>query len=148
MISMKNTDKDLRLIFSKLNIKYTKQRSFIYDLLENADRPMTVEDIFLRSKDTGLDINLSTVYRIIDMFMSRKVVSISGSEGKKAMYDLNRHEHRHLLICLKCKKKQILDHCPFDNYEKSLSKSTDFEITDHQLAIYGYCPVCKKGDKP
>jgi Fur family ferric uptake transcriptional regulator len=36
-----------------------------------------------------------------------------------------------------------IGHCPIEDYENSLQKTTDFDITGHKLEVYGYCPQCK-----
>lgn len=135
---------DCKAIFEKYDIKYTKQRNLIFNILNKSTLPMSVENIYLQSKTNGYNINLSTIYRIIDAFVKKNIIVLEGFEGKKTLYALNRHEHKHLLICLKCKQKIVLEQCPLDAYEQSISKSTDFEITDHQLSLYGYCSHCKE----
>ena len=136
-------NKEIRAFFEKYDIKYTKQRSAIYDILVKADEPLTAENIYLECKKSRVSTSLSTIYRILDMFIDKKIVIIAGSDGKKSTYQINSHEHKHHMICLRCKKKITIEDCPLEKYEKSLCKSTNFEITDHKLDIYGYCPSCK-----
>jgi len=59
------------------------------------------------------------------------------------LYELNRQEHKHHLICSGCRKMFTVDECPLEDYEKSLSNKLDFDITGHKLEIFGYCKECK-----
>ena len=136
-------ENEIRALFSKHGIKYTRQRSAIYGILARAETPLTVEEIFMECKKASVDASLSTIYRILDTFLDKGFALLAGNEGKKSTYEINSHKHQHHLICLKCRKRIAIDHCPLEKYEKSLQKSTDFEITDHKLDIFGYCPSCK-----
>lgn len=137
------SNNDYRAIFEKHNIKYTKQRALIFTILNAAKLPLTIESIYLEYIKAGQDISLSTVYRVIDTFVENKIAIISGYDGKKTLYELNRDEHKHLLICLKCNQIVTLEHCPLEDYEDAVRKSTNFDITDHQLSLYGYCFSCR-----
>lgn len=135
---------DNKEIFAAHGLKNTKHRNFIYDILKNADLPLTTENIFLMLKDLDSSINFSTVYRNLDVFATKGLVVKSNiGDESKAAFELNRLEHRHHLICMGCKKIIALQDCPLDRYEKSLERKTQFDITAHRLEIFGYCPACK-----
>jgi Fur family ferric uptake transcriptional regulator len=62
----------------------------------------------------------------------------------KSVFELNRLEHNHHLICLKCKKIIDIGECPLSKFEKDIENETEFDIVGHNYEIYGYCPECKK----
>lgn len=131
-------------LFSNHGIKNTKQRNIVLNLLKKTDLPLTAEQVFLKVKEFDATISLSTIYRILDMFVTKEVVVKSDiTDDNKAMFELNRLEHKHYLICVCCKRIMAIDNCPLEVYEKSLEQKTGFHITGHKLEIYGYCPVCK-----
>jgi Fur family ferric uptake transcriptional regulator len=130
--------------FNNHGIKSTKQRNMIFDVLKEESLPLTAERVFFKVKEIDPTISLSTIYRILDIFVDKgMVLKLSISEDNKAMFELNRMEHKHHLVCMRCKKIMAVDNCPFEVYEKSLEQETSFQITSHRLEIYGYCPVCK-----
>jgi len=132
------------LVFSRLGIKNTRQRAMVFDLLKNTDTLLTAEQIYyvLRSRDEN--INLSTVYRILELFVSKGIIKkLNIPNENVSAFEMNRPEHRHHLICMKCKKVIPIGECPFKSLEKSLRETTEFDITGHNLEVFGYCPECK-----
>ena len=142
MINLQEIDnKDL---FASQGIKNTKQRNLIFEALKQSDDPVTAEQIFLKLKEVDASINLSTVYRILNIFVSKNLaIKSSISDDNKAMFEVNRMEHKHHLVCVGCKKILSIEDCPLERYEKSLEEKTDFDIKGHKLEIFGYCPECK-----
>ncbi len=131
--------------FTSNGIKNTRQRSKIFDILKQQEFPTTAEEIYLKLKQVDTAISLSTVYRILDVFVSKGLALKNNiSEDNKAMFELNRMEHKHHLICVCCKKILVVDQCPLEVYEKKLEKKTRFDITGHKLEIFGYCPECRQ----
>jgi len=134
----------LRKKFTENKIKITEQRKMVFDILVNNHVPITVEEIYMKLKNKKNNISLSTVYRILDVFVSKGLVVKSRlPEENKSQYELNRREHRHHLICISCKKILSFEDCPLAGYEKFLEKTTDFNITRHKLELFGFCPECK-----
>ncbi len=134
-----------RDFFKKHGIKHTKQRELIFEILKNSNKPLSAEEVFLKSKEVDDSISLSTIYRVLNTFIDKDiVVKLSIVEDNISMFELNRVDHGHHLLCIKCKKTVDIGHCPLGVYENSLEETTDFDIVGHKLEIYGYCPECKK----
>lgn len=139
--------KDYRSFFSQIGIKHTNHRSDILDLLYHQEKPLSAEELFITMKERDDSINLSTVYRTLDLFAEKGVVSKSTLwDDGKIRYEINRQAHQHHMVCLGCHKVMQLeeDECPLEDLEKALKKRTGFEVTEHKLELYGYCPDCSK----
>lgn len=129
-------------------LKSTKHRLEILNILDNTNLPLSAEQLFLNMQKKDISINFSTVYRTLDILVSKELVNKQTVVGNNlALYEYNKNIHKHYLICIGCKKIQTIEGCPLNNYENELSMKTDFEITGHRLDIYGYCPKCKEIDK-
>jgi Fur family transcriptional regulator, ferric uptake regulator len=134
-------------VFLKLGLKNTKHRNLIYDMLKASEFPLTTESIYLKLKDVDTSISFSTVYRILEVFAAKGLaIKSSIGDDSKAAFELNRLVHRHHLICMGCKKMIAIEGCPLERFEKSLERKTQFDITAHNLEIFGYCPACKDKD--
>ena len=135
--------KNKEYLLSK-GLKNTKNRNFLFAVLEDTEVPLTAEDIYLKLREKGVSINLSTVYRILDVFVSKELITrSSSSDNKKNIYELYKQENKHRLVCISCKKVQTLNKCPLEKFEKELEKEINFDITSHKLELYGYCQECK-----
>ena len=135
---------DNKKIFDQYNIKNTKQRNIVFNILKSTDSSLTAEEIFIKTQDQEIcNMNLSTVYRILNTFVSNNIVcKTTIGDNEKNVFGLNLGEHGHFLICLSCRKMIKIAHCPIEEYEQELQNKTKFKITGHRLEVYGYCPLC------
>lgn len=126
------------------NIKKTKSRILILDILHKESALLSAEDIFFLAKEVEPDISLSTVYRSLEMFVEHKLVkSMTLSEHNKLMYEEAHHKHMHHLICTKCNKVIHLEHCPVKSLQETIGENHDFTVTSHSLEFYGICKECR-----
>ena len=127
-------------------IKKTKQRLEIYHILADAIKPLTATEIFeeLKNEDGSPRYAFSTVYRCLQTFENAGILTKSTAvTSENAMYELRLAQHRHYAICLKCKERFPLRTCFLGDLKNMLPANMDeFQITGHQLEIYGYCPKC------
>lgn len=134
---------DNKAVFREYEIKNTKQRNILLDILKEKE-PLTAEEIFIKARKKDKNINLSTIYRTINIFVSKGIaIKLNIERENKSMFQLNTMNHQHYIRCISCNKKISIDDCPIMGYEHFLEESTDFHIIGHNLEIYGYCPKCK-----
>lgn len=126
------------------NLKPTKHRYAILEALECDEMPLTAEDLYLKLKEKGVSISLSTVYRGLETLHEKGIVIKSNmSDYNKAVYEFNHNEHQHHLICVKCRKMLQVKGCPLDEYEKLIESEFGFRVKGHNLEVYGYCNSCE-----
>jgi Fur family ferric uptake transcriptional regulator len=125
-------------------LKATKQRLAILEMLKQTEKPFSAEQLYLKMAEQEIPVNLSTIYRILDQLLHKKlVVRLGMMDGSPALYEYNQAMHKHYLICLGCKKTVSIEGCPLSGYEQELAKSTGYQMEGHRLDIYGYCPECQ-----
>lgn len=135
-------------LLKKENLKSTKHRNAILDVIEKAGQPVTAETIYLKLKEREIAISLSTVYRVLEALLGKGLVAkTSVNDDNKALYELNNMEHKHHLLCVKCRKMLPVDGCPLEDYEKALEEKLGFSIKGHRLEMFGYCETCKYEDE-
>lgn len=126
-------------------IKNTRQRLAVLGEIVSSGKPLTAEEIYLEVRDRCDNLSLSTVYRILDAFCKKEIVTKSGlMEGGKALFEFVTDVHSHNLICIKCHSVVPLDGCPLLSFENELAQSTGYSISGHRLEVYGICPNCNK----
>ncbi len=135
-------------VLKKEGVKSTRHRYAMLELLEKSKSPLTVEELFILLKEKTSSINLSTVYRTLETFASKNLVIKSNRvDDGKARYELNHHEHKHHLFCVSCHKLIAIEECPIGELQQILKKKIDFDVTGHNLEIYGYCHNCRKMER-
>lgn len=130
-------------------VKKTKQRLLVYAVLEGTVSPLSAMEIFRQLEGEKPAFWLSTVYRVLDLFVREGlVVKTTVMDNSMALYELNRHLHRHYAICMGCHKVIEMDNCPMETFEPKLADG-DFRVLGHKLEMYGYCRDCDRieGDK-
>jgi Fur family ferric uptake transcriptional regulator len=137
---------DNKEFFQSQGLKNTKSRNFIYNFLKQSDFPVTADQVFLKMMELDSSANLSTVYRILEVFVDKGIaIKSKVIDNDKSLFELNRMDHKHHIICIGCKRMYSMDGCPFEEYEDKIRTKLGFDITGHKLEIYGYCPDCKQG---
>lgn len=135
---------DIKEILKKNKIKITKARVIIYNiLLENKDS-ITAEYIYRKSKEEE-DINLSTVYRTLELFENNDLIDKIFLDEGKANYRLKRNNHNHKLECSLCHKEVEIP-CPMNQIEELLKEKVGFKLTEHDLKLKGICGECSEED--
>lgn len=139
---------DCKEYLQSKNIKITKGRIKILELLNKAKKALSVNDIYYYCKDCGLNIDLSTVYRSIDLFEQNSIVDKIDLGDGKYSYKIKEHDHKHILKCCVCHKQIEID-CPMTQIEELIKNKTDFVLVDHELKLKALCKECirKKNNK-
>lgn len=123
--------------FKKNNIKITKQRTVIYNLIKELEDKATIKNIYLKTK-----MDKTTIYRIIKLFLNKKII-VQNINNNEVCYSLNKPTHYHYMTCIKCHNKIKIDFCPI-NYEiKKLTKEENFKLISHSIILEGICRNCK-----
>lgn len=124
-------------------LKSTKHRIAILEILKEGKFPLSAEDIYIRLKQNNISISLSTVYRVLEALHEKDIVTkVNIPDNNKAVYELHSNDHRHHLLCMKCRKLLAIDGCPLEEYEKLIEDRFGFTVKGHNLEVYGYCNNC------
>jgi Fur family ferric uptake transcriptional regulator len=132
-------------LISDAGLKKTKFRMNIIDLLEKNETLLSAQEIYNELHHKDVSINLSTVYRTLDKLVEADIINkVALEQEKQILYEFNRDEHHHFLICKSCNKIQPIYRCPLHDYEEKLMSETGFKITSHKIEFYGYCKDCQE----
>ena len=127
----------------KKGVKVTKGRVMILQVLFSANKSLNVENILEECKEKGIDINLSTVYRAVELFEEKGIVDKFSLNDGVFSYRIKGEEHKHLLQCSVC-NKQVEVPCPFKQIDEIVQSETGFTMLEHNLIMKGICENCKK----
>ena len=133
-------------ILKKHSIKVTKPRMAIYDLLEKEHTGIGADYIYSTLLKENHSINLSTVYRTLELFEEKNLIQKYDLGEKKYNFSLIRHGHHHIVECDSCHKVINLD-CPMKQIEDLITKETGFHLTEHHLELKGICKDCLEKKK-
>lgn len=131
-------------MLKKANLKNTKQRNSVLKIIESSINPLTAEKIFEILKSENNNINLSTIYRTLNILCEKSLLlKILKSDGT-ASYQLNDSSHKHYITCCSCHNSVLIDSCPLRDLSNKIVNETGFILTGHSIELSGICPECSK----
>lgn len=131
-------------VLGMANFRRTATGDAIYACLMQASVPLTAADVYESVRAQYPKLALTTVYRTLDRLCTRRLAVREPEADGAARYRKATQAHHHYLVCLKCNKRLTLNECPLHEVTENLAKDTGFDITEHQLLLYGYCPNCRE----
>lgn len=133
------------------NIKPTKIRIALYELLHNTKEPLSSDSMCDELKRAKLSVHRATVYRDLNLFLEEKIVKKIALIGEHAELFLLDKVHKHLFKCLTCNKVEFFDTTDIDSviasFIKNKEKSKGWLDTSFSFKIYGQCKKCVKNRK-
>lgn len=130
-------------ILKEKNIKITRGRIEILNILKNSENSLSAEKIHQIYRCNDININLSTVYRTLELFEEKELLEKITLNDGVFSYKLKGKIHRHHLECDICHKEVEIP-CPMLQIQEMVQNSTGFTLTDHDLVMKGVCKDCKK----
>lgn len=125
-------------------LKITLPRIKILQILESSDvRHVSAEDIYKMLIKGGDEIGLATVYRVLTQFERAGLVARHHFEGGHSVFELMPESHHDHIVCVKCGRVEEFADEEIEFRQKAVAKELGFELTDHNLNMYGLCPDCK-----
>lgn len=137
---------DASKVLKDHKIKITRPRVKILEILSLENQGIDAEFIYKKCQHTDELVNLSTVYRTLELFEEKNLIEKYDLGEKKYNFSLIRHEHHHTVECNSCHKVIDLD-CPMKQIEDLVSKETGFYLTEHRLELKGICKDCLEQGK-
>ncbi len=125
----------------KAGLKVTLPRVKIYQILEKAGEGdhWSAEDIYKILMESGEDVGLATVYRVLTQFEAAGLVVRHHFEGGHSVFELaddQKHDH---IVCVKCGRVKEFSDPELNSRQQEIAESLGFTISDRTLYLYGVC---------
>ena len=120
-------------------LKVTLPRMKILELLEgSSERHLKAEDIYKMLLDSGEEIALATVYRVLTQFETAGLVTRQHFDGGHAVFEINDGEHHdHLVDIATGRVVEFYDEI-IEQRQKEIASKYNFTITEHTMVLYGH----------
>jgi Fur family ferric uptake transcriptional regulator len=121
-------------------LKVTAPRVKILELLERSDEQhVSAEDVYKMLLAANEDIGLATVYRVLTQFEEAGLVEKHHFEDGYSVFELNKGEHHDHIVCVTCGRVEEFVDDTIENRQKKIADDLGFQISEHELVIYGKC---------
>tara|TARA_A100001234_G_scaffold151009_1_gene132985 strand:- start:132 stop:545 length:414 start_codon:yes stop_codon:yes gene_type:complete len=126
-------DKNLR----KAGLKVTLPRVRILEIFEqSSERHLSAEDIYKRIMDSGDEVGLATVYRVLTQFESAGILMKQNFEDNYSVYELVSEDHHDHMVCIDSGAVIEFKNDLIEKEQEKIAKEHGYEIVDHKLVLY------------
>ena len=134
-------------VISKLSeqgYRVTPQRMMILSAIENSNDHISAEEIYAQVIAKYPQVNISTVYRTLELLKRLGLVTETDLGGGRVRYHPADKGHHHHLVCQECGAIIDLDESLLYSLKDTLLKRCNFIADLRHLAIFGRCANCSK----
>lgn len=127
----------------QIGYRLTPQRMMILEAIADSKGHLSAEEIHETVRTAYPYLDISTVYRTLDLLKTLHLVSETDLGRGPAQYELLSKGLHHHLICTEC--GEILDapNSLLDSLRHAMSEEYDFHAEIEHLAVFGICSNCK-----
>ncbi|MDH3615314.1 MAG: ferric iron uptake transcriptional regulator [Gammaproteobacteria bacterium] len=121
----------------KAGLKITLPRLKILEILERAKtRHLSAEDIYKDLLESGEDIGLATVYRVVTQFEAAGLVTRHNFEGGHSVFELDDGEHHDHMVCVETGEVIEFVDEDIERLQQAIAEQYGYELIDHSLVLY------------
>ena len=121
----------------KAGLKVTLPRLKILEILETSSlRHMSAEDIYKALLESGEDIGLATVYRVLTQFESAGLVTRHNFEGGHSVFELDDGKHHDHMVNVTNGEVIEFVNDEIEAIQKRIAAEHGFDLEDHSLVLY------------
>tara|TARA_R110001592_G_scaffold83774_1_gene248108 strand:- start:31935 stop:32342 length:408 start_codon:yes stop_codon:yes gene_type:complete len=121
----------------KAGLKVTLPRLKVLGLLEGADEHhMSAEDVYKALLESGDDVGLATVYRVLTQFESAGLVLRHNFEGGHAVFELAKDDHHDHMVDTDSGKVIEFFDSVIEKRQHEIAAEHGYELVDHNLTLY------------
>ena len=130
----------------KAGLKVTLPRLKILEIFEGSKlRHLSAEDIYKDLLESGEDIGLATVYRVLTQFEAAGLVTRHNFEGGHSVFELDDGEHHDHMVCIESGDVVEFFNEEIERLQREMARQHGYELLDHNLVLY-VRPLSKKGE--
>jgi Fur family ferric uptake transcriptional regulator len=121
--------------------RLTPQRTLIWEVVRGAGRHLTAEEVAAQVQETMPDVNVSTVYRTLELLVSLDLVVETRLEGSASYYEVSPEPSHHHFVCRRC---GAVEHFGDDLLAPVRAElgARGFGVDEILVTAFGECRTC------
>lgn len=127
----------------QIGYRLTPQRMMILEAIADSGGHLSAEEIHETVRTAYPYLDISTVYRTLDLLKTLHLVSETDLGRGPAQYELLSKGLHHHLICTECREILDVPNSLLDSLRHAMSEEYDFHAEIEHLAVFGICSNCK-----
>jgi Fur family ferric uptake transcriptional regulator len=139
-----NRNGDIGSRLSEQGYRMTPQRMLVLAAIEKSDHHISAEEIYAQVVARYPHVNISTVYRTLELLSRLGLVTETDMGGGRVRYHPADKGHHHHLVCQECGRVIDLDEVVLHQLRDILKKEYNFNADMRHLAFFGRCADCNE----
>ncbi len=135
--------KDLSDTLRDKGYRLTPQRMLVLEAIENSSDHISAEEIYSQARAKYPYINISTVYRTVELLKELELVTETDLGSGRLLYHPASKAQHHHLVCRKCGRVRDVDSSVFQRLQRELMSGYGFDASLEHMAIFGICKDCQ-----
>jgi len=123
--------------------RLTPQRMMVVEAIEASDDHISADQIRAKARIKYPYINMSTVYRTLELLTQEGLVTETDLGGGRLLYHPAGKADHHHLVCRKCGRVTDIDASVFQSLKDELSARYGFDADLEHIGIFGTCKNCE-----
>jgi Fur family ferric uptake transcriptional regulator len=123
--------------------RVTPQRRMVLDALAESGEHISAEDIYTQVRAMHPRVNISTVYRTLELLKEMGLVTQTDLGEGRVRYHFGDKSRHHHLLCRRCGATAELKESLLAPLKEVLLREYGFKADLRHLAIFGYCAQCQ-----
>lgn len=123
----------------KAGLKVTLPRIKILQMLESTSETaehLSAEDVYQRLRDSGEDVGLATVYRVLTQFEAAGLIVRHNFETGHSVFEMAPEDHHDHMVDVESNAViEFLDDV-IEKRQREIAEAHGYEIIDHSLVLY------------
>lgn len=136
-----NDQAALRSTLHRHGMRMTPQRQLVLDAVRELGHA-TPEQVCRRVQRTAPTVNITTVYRALDLLEELKLLRHTHLGHGAPVYSVDEHEHVHL-VCHRCGSVTEVPCTSLNGLARQLDENYGFTLDSTHLALSGTCFDCR-----
>ena len=124
--------------------RLTPQRVAVWETVRRGGRHRTAEEIAAEVQQSLPEVNVSTVYRTLELLVSLDLVQETRLTGVATYYEVAPEPVHHHYVCTRCGAVGHFSDELLDPLRLELLDSDGFGVGEARLTVFGLCRKCQE----
>ncbi|MCL5942922.1 MAG: transcriptional repressor [Actinobacteria bacterium] len=130
----------------ELGYRLTPQRTLVWDALREAGGHLGAEEICARVQTRFPNVNISTVYRTLELLVELGLVRETVLGSDRRYYEVEEEVPHHHLVCDGCGRVLHVHNEDLGGLTAGLLRNQGFRL--REMTAFGYCRECAAAGGP
>jgi len=126
--------------------RMTTQRQAILELINTSNRHWDAEEVNRELSDRGHSVGIATVYRGLTALDEAGLINSVQLADRKRYERADKSHHDHM-VCTECGRIEEFSHQRIEALQAAAAREKGFEMSGHQLVLFGICADCRSALK-